>query len=168
MKRKRVCLRSGTPKLYQILRIMKITLLLVFFSFTQLNASVWAQRMDIELKNASLREIFEQVKNRTGVSFMFSNDDVKHFQRRDFKMQNADVAEIMRSCLAGTDLTFELTDHVVIVRRAVAPQEQKKIVLKGQVKDRTGEVLPGVAILIKGTNLGASTDVDGKYEFVIP
>ena len=167
MKRKRVCLRNGTPKLYQILRTMKITLLLVCFAFTQLNASVWAQRMDIELKNASLREIFEQVKNRTGVSFMFSNDDVKHFQRRDFRMQNADVAEIMRACLAGTGLTFELTDQVVIVRKAAVPQEQKKIVLKGQVKDKSGESLPGVAVLIKGTSLGASTDADGKYEFVV-
>lgn len=127
MKKKCVCLRSSTPGLYRILQAMKITFLLVVLSITQLNASVWAQKVSIELKNASLREIFEQVKKQTGVSFMFSNDDVRQFRKRDFKMVDADLSAIMKSCLEGTGLTFELTDNVVIVRKAsLVPQAQKK------------------------------------------
>lgn len=169
MKRKRVCLRGGTPGLYQFLRTMKITLLFVLLSFTQLNASVWAQRVNIELKDASLREILEQVKRQTGVSFIFSNDDVKHLQRKDFSMKDADLATLMESCLAGTGLTFELTDNVVIIRKTIIhPQAQKKMAIKGVVKDKAGESLPGVAVLIKGTRLGVSTDIDGKFELLVP
>lgn len=169
MKRKRVCLRNGTPELYQFLRTMKITLLFVLLSFTQLDASVWAQRVNIELKNASLREIFEQIKLQTGVSFMFSNEDVRHFQRKDFRMRDADVTAIMENCLAGTGLTYELSDNVVVVRKAVAlPQVQKKVAIKGTVKDKSGEPLPGVAVLIKGTSLGVSTDVEGRFEISVP
>lgn len=35
--------------------------------------------------------------------------------------------------------------------------------LKGVVKDETGEGLPGVSILVKGTSRGAATDIDGSY-----
>lgn len=169
MNGKCVCLRSGTLWLYQFLRTMKITLVFVFLTFSQLSASVWAQRVNIELKNASLREIFEQIKQQTGVSFMYSNDDVKHLGRKDFKMQDAEVSAIVESCLEGTGLTFELTDRVVIIRKAlVVPQAQKKIVLKGIVRDKQGESLPGVAVMIKGTSLGVSTDINGKYELNVP
>lgn len=169
MNGKCVCLRSGTPWLYQFLRTMKITLVFVFLAFSQLSAAVWAQRVNIELKNASLREIFEQIKQQTGVSFMYSNDDVKHLGRRDFQMKDAEVATIVESCLEGTGLTFEFTDRVVIIRKAGAlPQAPKKITLRGVVRDKQGESLPGVAVLIKGTTLGVSTDIQGKFELNMP
>ena len=35
--------------------------------------------------------------------------------------------------------------------------------LTGTVKDNKGEPLPGVSILVKSTNTGTATDMDGKY-----
>ncbi|MFQ5823242.1 MAG: SusC/RagA family TonB-linked outer membrane protein [bacterium] len=40
--------------------------------------------------------------------------------------------------------------------------------ITGTVTDEAGEPLPGANVLIQLTNLGAATDTDGKYEFVIP
>lgn len=169
MKEKRVCLWGGAPWLCQFLRTMKITLVLLCLAISQLNASVWAQRVSIELKNASLREIFEQIKQQTGVSFMYSNDDVRHLERRDFRVKNMDVQGILQDCLTGTGLTFELSDNVVVIRKTTGlPQEQKKVTVKGVVKDKGGEPLPGVAVVIKGTSLGVSTDIEGKYELSVP
>lgn len=37
--------------------------------------------------------------------------------------------------------------------------------VKGKVSDETGEPLPGVNIVIKGTNIGTITDVDGYFQF---
>ena len=39
----------------------------------------------------------------------------------------------------------------------------QNITVKGTVKDRQGESLPGVSVLVKGTTQGTSTDVDGAY-----
>ena len=99
MNRRSVCLRNRIPWLSQFLRMMKIALVFVFLSVSSLFASVNAQRVSIELKNVSLREIFEQVKKQTGMSFMYSNDDIRHLQKRDFKMTDADVVTIMEACL---------------------------------------------------------------------
>ena len=102
MNRRSVCLRNRIPWLSQFLRMMKIALVFVFLSVSSLFASVNAQRVSIELKNVSLREIFEQVKKQTGMSFMYSNDDIRHLQKRDFKMTDADVETIMEACLKDT------------------------------------------------------------------
>ncbi|UBM61034.1 SusC/RagA family TonB-linked outer membrane protein [Marinilongibacter aquaticus] len=40
--------------------------------------------------------------------------------------------------------------------------------ISGQVKDNTGEALPGASILIKGTLDGTTTDVDGQYSISVP
>ena len=171
MNRRSVCLRNRIPWLSQFLRMMKIALVFVFLSVSSLFASVNAQRVSIELKNVSLREIFEQVKKQTGMSFMYSNDDIRHLQKRDFRMTDADVVTIMEACLKDIGLTFEVVDEVVIVKPAVQVMNsvpQKKMVLSGTVKDNRGDVMPGVTVRIKGTTLGVATDIDGKWNLEIP
>ena len=43
------------------------------------------------------------------------------------------------------------------------------VTVRGQVVDsQTGEVLPGVNILIRGTSTGTSTDADGNFEINVP
>ena len=38
--------------------------------------------------------------------------------------------------------------------------------IKGTVKDKQGEPIPGVNIIIEGTSSGASTDFDGNFTLV--
>ena len=42
-----------------------------------------------------------------------------------------------------------------------------QIVIKGVVKDKTGALLPGVAVLEKRTSNGTSTDFDGNYNITL-
>ena len=35
--------------------------------------------------------------------------------------------------------------------------------VRGVVTDATGEPLPGVSVVVKGTTTGTTTDIDGKY-----
>jgi TonB-dependent SusC/RagA subfamily outer membrane receptor len=46
--------------------------------------------------------------------------------------------------------------------------EEKDIVVKGQITDAQGETLPGVSIKLKGTTVGATTDVDGRFTINVP
>ena len=43
-----------------------------------------------------------------------------------------------------------------------------QIKVKGVVKSASGEVLPGVSIVVKGTTTGVVSDVDGKYNLAVP
>lgn len=47
-------------------------------------------------------------------------------------------------------------------------QINESVSVSGFVKDESGEPLPGVTIVIKGTTIGTSTDINGKYRIIIP
>lgn len=40
--------------------------------------------------------------------------------------------------------------------------------IKGVVSEENGTSLPGVSIVIKGTSVGTTTDIDGKYQISVP
>lgn len=46
--------------------------------------------------------------------------------------------------------------------------EQQKKAIKGKVIDETGEAIPGVSVLVKGTTVGTITNIDGQYSLEIP
>ncbi|MBL7965948.1 MAG: SusC/RagA family TonB-linked outer membrane protein [Prolixibacteraceae bacterium] len=46
--------------------------------------------------------------------------------------------------------------------------EQQKKVVKGRVTDENGESIPGVSVLLKGTNAGTITDAEGNYTLEVP
>jgi TonB-linked SusC/RagA family outer membrane protein len=52
----------------------------------------------------------------------------------------------------------------------LCPSESKaqNTVLKGKVSGETGEALPGVTVLLKGTANGAATDAEGNYSLSLP
>src|SRR5258706_4191132 len=54
----------------------------------------------------------------------------------------------------------------MLVFQMVAFSQERTIT--GIVKAETGELLPGVNILVKGTTIGTTTGADGKYTLVVP
>ncbi|WP_187263731.1 SusC/RagA family TonB-linked outer membrane protein [Pontibacter beigongshangensis] len=50
----------------------------------------------------------------------------------------------------------------------IAPTFAQGFLVKGTVFDESGQGMPGVTVLVKGTSTGAATDRDGKYELKAP
>ena len=61
----------------------------------------------------------------------------------------------LRGCLMAVALLLLSVSHTYA--------QQDLIKIKGKVTDEKGEALIGVSVLVKGTNKGASTDIDGNY-----
>jgi TonB-linked SusC/RagA family outer membrane protein len=65
--------------------------------------------------------------------------------------------------------------HSSTFRFSALPSEAKlyfpltaPILVKGKVTNETGEGIPGVSILLKGTNTGTATDGEGNYSLTLP
>jgi len=51
--------------------------------------------------------------------------------------------------------------------RSDSPTEMQGITVRGIVRDAsTGDIMPGVNIIVKGSTIGTITDAEGKYSFV--
>lgn len=159
MKKHHESLRGFPRWLCRLLLSVNVVLVAVSFSFAQQNTD----RVTLNMKNASLSEVFNEIKRQTHLSFMFSNDDLKDIKRKDVQMKNVTVDEAMKKCLEGTGLEYELTNNVVVIRKSAAKMEKaQQVTLSGTVRDKDGQTLPGVSVVIKGTSLGGATDIDGN------
>ena len=104
MKKHHESLRGFPRWLCRLLLFVNVVLVTVSFSFAQQNTN----RVTIDMKNASLSEVFNEIKRQTNLSFMFSNDDLKNVPRKDVQIKNVTVDEAMKKCLEGTGLEYEL------------------------------------------------------------
>ncbi len=64
-------------------------------------------------------------------------------------------------------MTIQVSDVNGIPGETPLPQAgQRKI--SGKVTDQTGAGIPGISVVVKGTTVGITTDIDGKYNLSIP
>ena len=62
------------------------------------------------------------------------------------------------------NLSFNLM-MIFLVMSMIALGQEKSI--NGNVVDETGQTLPGVTILVEGSNTGTITDIDGNYQLTL-
>ena len=148
-------------------RFMKLTVFLLLLGILRVSASTYAQTYSIslDLKNATRQEAIEAIKNQTKLDFFYSNHEVNAKQRVTVNCQGATLEEALQQVL-GFGYSFRLVDNMVVIRPSEQVPEERKIT--GVVKDKEGNPLPGVAVVVKGTTVGTATDVDGNYTLHLP
>ncbi|MFO3725822.1 SusC/RagA family TonB-linked outer membrane protein [Butyricimonas muris] len=144
-------------------------LFLVFTTQISLNAYSQDKSLTFSLKNATLKEIINEIRKLSDYDFVYRDVNLEAFKRRDVSYKDAVIDAVLTDCLRGTGLTYEINGKTIIIRKE-SPKEvnQKMKTVTGKVTDERGEVLPGVTIMIKGTALGTATDADGNYKLNVP
>lgn len=160
---------------YKILLIMKLTVLLLISTFLQTSAAVYAQKISISEKQASLEKIFDRIKEQTGYSFIYAGEDMKKANPVTLKVRDADLDKALKICFAHQPLSFTIKDKIIIVKpKAAEPSvpvvhAHPNINVQGQVSDSAnGKPIAGATIQIKGGTVGTATDEDGKFSLSVP
>lgn len=127
------------------------------------------KRFSVELKSVTLDKVFLFVEKESDYSFVYNATEISKVAARDYKFENVTIDELLKSCFNGTPLIYEIQDkHVVIKLRGQKEEIQKTRELKGRVVGKDSLGLPGVTIVIKGSSLGTTTDINGYYKLRIP
>lgn len=69
----------------------------------------------------------------------------------------------------GSNLSLQANNSGNAVENTMSQgsQQQKDRLLRGKVTDKAGDPLPGVAIQVKGTSQGVTTNADGEYYIMV-
>ncbi|RXJ49531.1 SusC/RagA family TonB-linked outer membrane protein [Gelidibacter gilvus] len=154
---------------------MRVFLLLMTLGLSSAfaNFSEAQTKMDINVKNVSLEELFKEIQNKSEFLFFYKDDVLKH--KVSLKLKNATVATILDAALKNTDLSYNIDVRQVVIKKDVSAeviqstgQNQQDRPIKGTVFDDTGVPLLGATVQIKGTNRGVTTDFDGNFEMSVP
>lgn len=87
----------------------------------------------------------------------------------EYKFYHHLVGKSGQKCIDAFFLGMLWLLPLILLPDLVSAQDQTDENITGMVIDASnGEILPGVNILVKGTNIGTSTDAEGSYELAVP
>ncbi len=148
---------------------MKLTVFLILISLVSVFANkIYSQSkmLSLNMEKATIHEVLSKIEDQSEFHFMYSGKVIDVNRLVSINMQDAKIDAVLKSLFAGTDISYTLKDRLIVLSipeatEGLATQQQKTV--SGKVTDSSGSPLPGVSVLIKSTNLGIITDVDGNY-----
>lgn len=135
--------------------------------------------VDLDLNKKTLLETFQMVEERTEFKFHYSESDLPNGVKVNGHYDNVAVADVLTDISKKAKLKFKQVNNNISVnkvKRAELNQGRYQSVaveffdvkVTGIVYDETGETLPGVNIVVKGTANGVVTDLSGRYTLSVP
>jgi len=159
---------------HQILRIMKLTTVLLFAIIMQVSAATFAQKVTLRKQNVTLKEIFKEIRKQTGYDVFYHADQINTSATINANFTNTPLDQVIARCLEGQSLDYIIDEKTIVIREKKESFVDKaraffaQITVSGTVQDATGQPLPGVTIRSKGTNYAWTTNQDGKFIAVLP
>ena len=153
--------------------MIRITAFFILLGLLQVSASVYSQQTNLILKleNTNIEQVFRKIEEQSKFYFLYRSDLLKEVPPVSIQVNDAKLEDILNKILVPNGFSYEIDDRVVVIKRDTekstsVPVEQKAIT--GTVKDKTGEAVPGVSVVVKGTTIGTITDIDGVFRINLP
>ncbi|GAB3330780.1 SusC/RagA family TonB-linked outer membrane protein [Larkinella ripae] len=140
--------------------------------------AAWADRPEIDLENVKLNfsreegkisSIISKITKITGYVFLYE-DNLKTDLDKRVRIDNGTTLQnVLGSISQQSTLEFKAVNkNIVIRKKSSQPTEPADVKqgrkVSGRVTSKTdGAALPGVNVVLKGTQTGANTDGDGRY-----
>ena len=127
-------------------------------------------------QQTSLAEVFADIEAKTDFVFTFDHTDAFLNDRYSKPAKEATVADVLKDISLASQLIFQQINNNISVRRqaweskeAPAITVEAALQVSGTVTSQEdGGALPGVNVLVKGSNTGTVTDIEGNYSINVP
>ena len=152
---------------------MKLFIFLMCCFTFSLSANSFAQqeKVNLDLQGVSIKTLFSEIQRQTNLHFIFNTEQTEQLNKLTVKAKEESVKSVLDRVFEGTGFTYTFRDNIIMVRfegKNSVQQANKEMEIRGVVKDKSGEPLPGVTVLIVGTQLGTATGMDGDFLLRVP
>lgn len=166
MKKKR-SINGSLPFGFQLFRIMKLTIILLFLTIMGVSAvESYSQstRLTLNANDSRLEDFLNKIEDQSEFRFFYTGKiNVEKKISGDF--ENKLITDVLNQVASQADIHYEILGRQIILSpipgKGLSEQAQRTVT--GKVTDQEGNPLPGVTVHIKGTTTGNITDADGNY-----
>ena len=163
--KERLCLMYASCS--KILTTMKLTLFVILISTVQILAvSAYSQntRFTIIRDNSSIEDVLKLIEDQSNFYFLYNGKLIDVSKRVSINVTDQNLENTLTELLRETNISYQVINRQVIL----SPRDNvsiagQQVSISGKVTDSTGQPLPGVSVVVKGTTTGTITDFDGKY-----
>ena len=166
--------------LKHVLKIMRITLFLLFFCILFSSASnSYSQKITIKSGTTSIKRVCEEIEKNSEYIFVFSDNCEKLLDKKvNVDANSKNVTELLNALFSNTNLTYTILDKQIVVyeskennpvkevERIVSEntiQQPDRKQITGHIVDVKGLNVIGASIVEVGTTNGTVSDVNGYF-----
>ncbi len=144
-----------------------IVLISAFQSFAVLS---YAQttRLSLDVKNSTVKEVLQQIEQKSEFYFLYNSELIDVQRKVDLSVNNEKIDVILAQLFMGDKVDVLVRDRHIVLTPLSESGSQQQRQIKGKVTTPSGETLPGVSVVVKGTTIGVVTDNQGNYSVSLP
>lgn len=167
-----------------------LLLTLLFATFSLAEPGRAQQLLDrpvtVQISGQDLRSALAQLERATQTRFVYKSALVRSARTVSLTANNERLASVLDRLLKPLSIQYEVTNDYIILNRSApatssptnvpdangatvpertTPQDRS---VTGRVSSESGEGMPGVSVVVKGTGRGSTTDSEGNYRLNAP
>jgi TonB-linked SusC/RagA family outer membrane protein len=166
------------------MRVLLIPLAIVvaFSNFTLARESavqdLLNKKVTLKMENRSLADVLSQIGKQVDITFTYRTKLLPEQPAVSVNYRNDKLADILNQLLTPISVKYRIIGKQIVLTpnevesnssaTDVAPDAKADIPITGSIVDDKGEKLPGVTVLIKGTQRGTTTDTEGRFSLSVP
>lgn len=145
------------------------------------------KKVSLNIRNQEVESLFREIEQRTNIRFVFSRSLIRAERKVNVRVKNQELYKVLDEVLTPLNLKYRAAENLVIISRTDRKDEEMinsltpgttpgkagefistEINITGRVSDEKGEPLPGVSIMVKGTQTGTAANADGSFSLDVP
>ena len=169
MKKKRIGAPVPIRALSKLWKIMRLSVFFLLLFVAQTFATeIYSQqtRLTLEMQGAKVIDVLAKIEDQSEFFFLFNQKLVDVDRQVSIDVKDENIDKILNRIFENTNVNYLIKDRQIVLTTSdlylsgILTQQKS---VSGKVTDSSGTSLPGVSVLVKGTNNGVITDMNGKY-----
>lgn len=144
---------------------MKLISFFLFVICLQASASVSAQKVTLNEKEASVHKLLREIRKQTNYDFLVSAQSVKNMRAVSIEVSDMPLENVLQQIFKTVPVDFVVDNKTIIIRDKGKNQTDLRV--SGIVLSDKGEPLTGVSIIEKGTQNGVTTNENGQFSITV-
>ena len=141
---------------------------LVFILLLSLSVTVVrAQNSGITLnmQDATVAQVMKAIENQSHYVFLYKNLDTS--RKVSVNIRNKRIDEVLDIVFKDLNISYKI-DNLQILLSQKESENKAPATISGFVTDVSQQPVIGASIIVKGTTIGTTTNVDGSYKLQLP
>lgn len=160
---------------YKFLLKMRLSIILLFCgAFSLMASSSYSQntKISLDMNDATVESVLNKIEEISEFYFLYNHELIDVKQKVNISVQNEPIKNVLNEIFTD-EVSFVFSDRQIVLKPVQKSEILKNIAaqqlsVSGTVRDASsGDAMPGVNILIKGTLNGTLSDGSGKYNLPI-
>lgn len=138
-----------------------------------------SKEISLKVESTEIKKVLNLIEKQADVKFVYSTSSIQNSQNTSLKELKGPLYKVLDQILTPLNVSYEVVGNTrILLRKKPAgtsiqtqgllfPLKTVERKISGKVTDEKGEGLPGVNILVVGTQLGTSTNEKGEYQLSI-